>query len=147
VKRVRNRTARFHYFFRWDRQLWCLKELGEFRFPYDPGRLGPKFHAYIVLVCVFSATLFCKVFYVLMLTLIGLMALESSLNNKELKTKYVIISRHPNLGQNQNISVATFKYLGMLPTNQNDIHDEISSRFNLENACYYSVQNLCLLVS
>jgi hypothetical protein len=27
-------------------------------------------------------------------------------------------------------------------TNQNDIHDEIISRLNSGNACYYSVQNL-----
>jgi hypothetical protein len=27
-------------------------------------------------------------------------------------------------------------------TNQNDIHDEIKSRLNSRNACYYSVQNL-----
>jgi hypothetical protein len=66
------------------------------------------------------------------------------------KTKYMIMSRHPNSGQNQNIrisnesfeKVAKFKYLGMMPTNQNDIHDGIKSRLNSENACYYSFQNL-----
>jgi hypothetical protein len=65
------------------------------------------------------------------------------------KTKYMIMSRHQNSGQNQNIridnesfeNVATFKYLGTL-INQNDIHDEIKSRLNSGNACYYSVQNL-----
>jgi hypothetical protein len=65
------------------------------------------------------------------------------------KTKYMIMSHHPYSGQNQNIwianelfeSVATFKYL-RTNTNQNDIHDEIKSKLNLENACYYSVQNL-----
>jgi hypothetical protein len=64
------------------------------------------------------------------------------------KTKYMVISRHPNSGQNQNIrtanesfeSVATFKYLGTTLTYQNDIHDEIKSILNSENACYYSVQ-------
>jgi hypothetical protein len=58
--------------------------------------------------------------------------------------------RHPNSGQNQNIktanesfeNVAKFKYLGMTLTNQNDIHNEIKSRLNSGNACYYSVQNL-----
>jgi hypothetical protein len=66
------------------------------------------------------------------------------------KTKYMIMSRHLNSEQNQNIRIAnescenmaTFKYLGMTPTNQNDIHDEIKSRLNSGNACYYSVQNL-----
>jgi hypothetical protein len=57
---------------------------------------------------------------------------------------------HQNSGQNQNIrtanesfeKVAKFKYFGMTLTNQNDIHDEIKSRLNSGNACYYSVQNL-----
>jgi hypothetical protein len=60
------------------------------------------------------------------------------------------MSRHPNSGQNQNISIANesfenvapFKYLGTTLTNQNDIHDEIKSRLNSGNACYYTVQNL-----
>jgi hypothetical protein len=66
------------------------------------------------------------------------------------KTKYMIMSRHPNSGQNQNIrianesfeSVATFKYLGTTLTYKNGIRDEIKSRLNSGNACYYSVQNL-----
>jgi hypothetical protein len=66
------------------------------------------------------------------------------------KTKYMIMSCHLNSGQNQNISIANesfenvakFKYLGMMLTNQNDIHDEIKSRLNSGNACYHSVQNL-----
>jgi hypothetical protein len=65
------------------------------------------------------------------------------------KPKYMIMSRHPNSGQNQNVmianesfeNVATFKYLGTTLTNQNYIHDEIKSRLNSANACYYSVQN------
>jgi hypothetical protein len=64
--------------------------------------------------------------------------------------KNLIMSRHPNSGQNQNIrmanesfeNVAKFKHLGTTPTNQNDIHDETKSRLNSGSACYYSVQNL-----
>jgi hypothetical protein len=63
------------------------------------------------------------------------------------KTNYMIMSRHPNSGQHQNIrianesfeKVAKFKYLGTTLTYQNDIHDEIKSRLNSGNACYYSV--------
>jgi hypothetical protein len=66
------------------------------------------------------------------------------------KTKYMIVSNHPNSGQNQNIRIANesfekmekLKYLGTTLTNQNDIHEEIKSRLNSGNACYYSVQNL-----
>jgi hypothetical protein len=51
------------------------------------------------------------------------------------KTKYMLISRHQNAGQNYNIKVpnrrfedvAKFKYLGMTVTNQNLIHEEIKS--------------------
>jgi hypothetical protein len=62
----------------------------------------------------------------------------------------MIMSRHPNSEQNQNIrianesfeNVATFKYLGTTLTNQNYIHDEIKSRLNSGNVCYYSVQSV-----
>jgi hypothetical protein len=65
-------------------------------------------------------------------------------------TKYMIMSRHPNSGQNHNIrkanesfeNVATFRYLGTTLTNQNDNHDKIKSKLNSGNACYYLVQNL-----
>jgi hypothetical protein len=65
------------------------------------------------------------------------------------KTKYMIMSRHPNSGHNQNIgltnerfeSAAKFKYLGTTLTNQNGINDEIKSRLNSVNPGYYSDQN------
>jgi hypothetical protein len=52
------------------------------------------------------------------------------------KTKYIVMSLHPNSGQNQNIripnesfeNVAKFKYLETNLTNQNDIYNEIKSR-------------------
>jgi hypothetical protein len=58
------------------------------------------------------------------------------------ETKYMIMSRYPNSGQNQNIrianesfeKVATFKYLGTTLINQYTIHDEIKSRSNSGNA-------------
>jgi hypothetical protein len=60
------------------------------------------------------------------------------------------MSLHPNSGQNQNIridnesfeKVAKFKYLETTLTNQHENHDEIKSRLNSRNACYYSIQNL-----
>jgi hypothetical protein len=66
------------------------------------------------------------------------------------KMKCLIMFRHLNSGQNQNIrianelfeNVAKFKYLETTLTNQNHIHDEIKSRLNSGNARYYSVQNL-----
>ena len=66
------------------------------------------------------------------------------------KTKYMIMSRDQNAGRNHSMKidnnaverVEEFKYLGTTLTNQNSIQEEIKSRLNLGNACYYSVQNL-----
>jgi len=66
------------------------------------------------------------------------------------KTKHIILSRHPNSGQNQNVriayesfeNVAKVKYLGSTLKNQNDIPDQIKSRLNSGNDCYHTVQNL-----
>jgi hypothetical protein len=66
------------------------------------------------------------------------------------KTKYMLLSRHHNVGQNRDIKIAKrsfenvsqFKYLGTTVTNQNLIQEEIKRRLNSGNVCYYSVQNL-----
>jgi hypothetical protein len=66
------------------------------------------------------------------------------------KTKYILLFRHQNVGQNWDIkienrsfqNVSQFKYLGTTVTNQNLIQEEIKRRLNSGNACYHSVQNL-----
>jgi hypothetical protein len=63
---------------------------------------------------------------------------------------YMIMSRHPNSEQNQNIrtakelfeNVTKFKYLRTTLTNQNGTHDEIKIILNSGNACYHSVHLL-----
>jgi hypothetical protein len=65
-------------------------------------------------------------------------------------TKYMLLSRHQNAGQNHDIeranrcfeNVAQFRYLGTNVTNQNLIKEEINRRLNSGNDCYHSVQNL-----
>jgi hypothetical protein len=67
------------------------------------------------------------------------------------KTKYMVMSRDQNAGQNGYIQIGNksfetveqFKYLGTTLTNQNSIHAENKSRLKSGNACYHSVQNLC----
>jgi len=39
-------------------------------------------------------------------------------------------------------NVSILKYLGMIVTYQNCIHEEIKCKLNSGNACYHSVQNL-----
>jgi ribosomal protein S2 len=66
------------------------------------------------------------------------------------KTKYMLLSRHQNAGQNHDIkianrsceNVAQFRYLGGPVTNQNLIQEEMKRRLNTGNACYHSIQNL-----
>jgi hypothetical protein len=75
---------------------------------------------------------------------------DAGLEINEEKTRYMIMSRHPNSGQNHNVRIANelfedvagFKYLGSTLTHQTDIHDEVKSRLNPGNTCYYPVQNL-----
>jgi len=66
------------------------------------------------------------------------------------KTKYMVMSRDQNAGQNHNVRIDNcifervewFKYLGTSLTNQNSIAEEIKSRLRSGNACYHSVQNV-----
>jgi hypothetical protein len=66
------------------------------------------------------------------------------------KTKYMLVFRDQNAGQNREIkignrsfeNVSQFKYLGMTATNHNLIQEEIKRRLNSGNACYHLVQNL-----
>jgi hypothetical protein len=65
------------------------------------------------------------------------------------ETKYKVLSRHQNAGQNHDIkignrcfeNVAQFRYLGTTITNQNLIQEENKGRENSGNPCYHSVQN------
>jgi hypothetical protein len=62
----------------------------------------------------------------------------------------MLVSCRQNAGQNHDIktanrpfeNVAQFKYFGMTVTNQNLIQEEVNTRLNSGNACYYVVQNL-----
>jgi hypothetical protein len=65
------------------------------------------------------------------------------------KTKYMVMSRDQNAGQNGYVQIGNksfetveqFKYLGTSLTYQNSIHEEIKSRLKPGNA-YHSVQDL-----
>jgi site-specific DNA-adenine methylase len=58
------------------------------------------------------------------------------------KTKYMLLSRHQNAGQNHDIKIANrffekviqFRYLETTVTNQNFIREEIKKRSNSDNA-------------
>jgi hypothetical protein len=66
------------------------------------------------------------------------------------KTKYMVMYRDQNTGQNKNVqmgniffeTVEQLKYLETTLTNQNSVQEEIKSRLKSGNACYHSVQNL-----
>jgi hypothetical protein len=61
------------------------------------------------------------------------------------KTKYMLISRDHNEGQNRDIKIGnrSFRYMGTTVTNQKSNQDEIKKRVNSGNAYYNSVQK-CL---
>jgi hypothetical protein len=72
------------------------------------------------------------------------------------ESQCMLLSRHQNAGQGQQIKVASrsfenvaqLKYLGTAVTYQHFIQEEIKGRLNSGNAVYHSVQNLlfsCLL--
>jgi hypothetical protein len=68
---------------------------------------------------------------------------------KEHRENCILLSCHQNAGQNDiKIAiraleiVAQLKYLATTVRNQNLIQKEITSRLNLGNACYHSVQSL-----
>jgi hypothetical protein len=66
------------------------------------------------------------------------------------KTKYMVMSRDQNAGQNHNIKidnksferVEQYKYLGTTLTDPNSIQEKIKCRLKSGNDCYYSVQDL-----
>jgi len=66
------------------------------------------------------------------------------------ETKYKVISRDQNAGQNHSVRidnstfewVEEFKYLGTNLTIQNSIREEIKCRLRSGNSCHHSVQNL-----
>jgi hypothetical protein len=66
------------------------------------------------------------------------------------ETKYMLLSRHQNRGENHDIKRADrsfengahFTYLGTTITNQNLSQEEIKRRLHSDSACYHSVQNL-----
>jgi hypothetical protein len=75
---------------------------------------------------------------------------EAGLEVNTEKTKYLLLSRHQNAGQNHDIKIANrsfenaaqFKYFGTTTSNQNLIQEEIKRSLNSGNACYHSVQSL-----
>jgi hypothetical protein len=66
------------------------------------------------------------------------------------KTKYMFTGRNQIVTNNQNLiidnksfeKVNKFKYLGVILTSENEVKEEIKSRLNSGNACYFSIQKL-----
>jgi hypothetical protein len=69
------------------------------------------------------------------------------------KTKYMLVSRDQNAGQNRDIkignrsfeNVSQFKYLGTTVRNQNLMLEEIKRSLNSGNACYLRCRTFCPL--
>jgi hypothetical protein len=70
------------------------------------------------------------------------------------RTKYMLVSRHQNIGQNRDIKIANrpfenvsqFRYLRTTVTNQNLIQEEIKRRLSSGNACFIRFRAFCILV-
>jgi hypothetical protein len=66
------------------------------------------------------------------------------------KTKYMLLSRHQNAGENRDIkiankcfeNVAQFRHLGTTIANQNLIQEEIKRKLNSGITCYHSSSRL-----
>jgi hypothetical protein len=77
-------------------------------------------------------------------------SMEVSLEINVEKTKYMLLSRHQNVGINWDIkiinrsfeNVSQFKYLGTTVTNTNLIQEKVKRRLNSGNAYCPFVQNL-----
>jgi hypothetical protein len=77
---------------------------------------------------------------------------EVGLEANPQKTKYMLMSSSQNMGQENNIKIGNksfedvkkFKHLGTILTDQNCMHEEISSKPNLGNTCYHSIQSSVL---
>jgi hypothetical protein len=77
-------------------------------------------------------------------------SMETGLEENPEKTTYMLMSHSQKIGQKHNIKIANrsfeyvakFKYLRTTLTDQNYMHEEIKSRLNSGNACYYLVQSL-----
>ena len=75
---------------------------------------------------------------------------ETGLEVNAEKTKYMVMSRDQNAGQNGYIQIGNksfetveqFKYLETTLMNQNSMHEEIKSRLKSGNTCYHSMQNI-----
>jgi hypothetical protein len=67
---------------------------------------------------------------------------EVSLEISVEKSKYMLLSRHQNVGQIRDIKIAKrsfeyFRYFGATVTNQNLIQEEIKRKQIYGNACYH----------